>query len=105
MAYEESEEEYEDDEEEEEEEEDDDDYESDVPPPRKQEAPRPVSARRKVEIQPGPSRDLNKMAEKVQKSDAIAKKDIAKVARDEEDETESEDEIREQREVDYKMFL
>jgi len=68
-SYEESDEEYEDDDEDEDEEdeedEDEDDYED--PPPRKPEPPRPVSAQRRVEVQPGPSRASAKVVEKMQR--------------------------------------
>ena len=96
-SYEESEEEYEEYDEDEDEDDEEEDYESDVPVPRKSEAPRPVSAKRKVEVQPGPSRDSSKMAEKMQRRDAGARKYVKESV--DEDETEPEDEIQEHREV------
>ena len=101
-SYEESEEEYEEDDEDDEVDEDDEDddeedYESDVPVPRKSQPSRPVSAKRKVEVQPGPSRDSSKTVEKMQRRDAGAKRYVKESV--DEDETEPEDEIKEKREV------
>ena len=88
-SYEESDEEYEDDDEDEDEEdeedEDEDDYED--PPPRKPEPPRPVSAQRRVEVQPGPSRASAKVVEKMQRR------------------SELEDQIQENREVSSLFYL
>ena len=99
-AYEESE---EDDVDDGEEEDDDDDYESEVPAlPEKQQVSRPVSAQRRVEVQPGPSRDPKRTAAAVQKTSAASRRREEEESDDDEvdnddDDDDSEEDHRSQR--------
>ena len=90
-SYEQSDEEYDDDDEDEDEDEEDEDVEDEDdyedPPPRRPEPPRPVSAQRRVEVQPGPSRVSAKVVEKVQRR------------------AEAEDQVQEHREVSSLFYF
>ena len=74
-------------------EDDEDDYESDVPPAKTTEPKRQVSAKKAVEVQPGPSREQRRVAEPVQKSSEAPKTEHIE---SEDEETESDEEIPQQ---------
>eukprot|EP00795_Rhopilema_esculentum_P011611 gene11611-21848_t len=77
-------------------EDDEDDYESDIPPAKTTEPKRPVSAKKAVEVQPGPSREQRRIAEPVQKSSEAPK---TKHIESEDEETESDEEIPQQQQM------
>ena len=89
-AYEESE---EDDIDDGEDEDDDDDYESEVPAlPQKQQVSRPVSAQRRVEVQPGPSRDPKRTVAAMQKTSAASKRRQEEESDDDDDDDDDDSE-------------